>query len=115
MERNGCDKCPIYSVSISGDGSVLYKGLQNVKEMGKKEYSIPIDDVTELIGFFYTRNEGTLKTQYGSTESGDSVILTIELGYTIRITHYGDSGPEFLKLLEDKIDEITKTKQYVFG
>ncbi len=115
MERNGCDECPIYSVSLTGDGSVLYKGLQNVKEIGKKEYSIPIDNVTELINFIYTRNEGTMNPQYGSTESDDSVILTIELGYTVRIAHYDDSGPEFLKLLEDKIDEITKTKQYVFG
>jgi len=113
MERNGCDTCPIYSVSITGDGSVLYKGLQNVPELGKKEYSIPIDDVTELIRFFYTQNEGTLKTLYGSTESDDSVILTIDLGNIIRITHYGDAGPEFLKLLEDKIDETAKTEQFL--
>lgn len=113
MERNGCDTCPIYSVSITGDGSVLYKGLQNVKEMGKREYSIPIEDVTELISFFYTRNEGTLKTQYGSTESDDSVLLTIELGYPMRITHYGDSGPEFLKQFEKKIEEIAMIKKFI--
>jgi hypothetical protein len=112
MEKNGCDACPIYSVSILGDGSVLYKGLLNVKEMGKKEYVIPVEDVTELISLFYEENR-SLKTQYGSSESNSSVITTIELGYTVRITNYGNAGPEPLKQLEDKIDEIAKTKQFL--
>lgn len=112
MEKNGCDKCPIYSVSILGDGSVLYKGLLNVKEMGKKEYIIPEEDVTEMISLYYEENR-SLKTQYGSSESNSSVITTIELGYTFRITNYGDAGPESLKQIEDKIDEIAKTKQFL--
>lgn len=113
LERNGCDKCPIYSISILGDGSVLYKGLLNVKEMGKKEYIIPVDDVTELISLFYEEKYSSWKTQYGSSESNNSVITTTELGYTVRITNYGDAGPESLKQFEDKIDEIAKTKQFV--
>jgi len=115
LEHNGCAKtCPVYSVIINGDGTVLYKGLKNVKEIGKQEYEIPADTITELDKFLSELYRGNIKDEYGSQdEAENTVIITIEFGNAIRIVNHDNSGPELLKQFEEKIEEIAMIKQFV--
>lgn len=115
LEHNGCAKtCPVYSVIINGDGTVLYKGLKNVKEIGKQEYEIPIDTITELDKFVSAAYHGKIKDEYGSQDGAENtVIITIEFGEAKRIVIYDNSGPELLKEFEEKIEEITMIKEFI--
>ncbi len=115
LEHNGCAKtCPVYSVIINGDGTVLYKGLKNVKEIGKQEYEIPADTITELNKFVSEAYHGKIKDEYGSQDGAENtVIITIEFGESKRIVIYDNSGPELLKQFEEKIEEIAMIKQFV--
>jgi len=115
LEHNGCAKtCPVYSVILNGDGTVLYKGLKNVKEIGKQEYEIPTDTITELNKFLFELYHGNIKTEYGSRdEAENTVIITIEFGNAKRIVIYDNSGPELLKQFEDKIEEIAMIKEFI--
>ena len=111
LEHNGCDNtCPVYSVMINGDGSVLYKGLKNVKDIGKQEYEISADTITELNKFFTEE----YKHEYGSQDDAKSTtIITIDFGRPQRIVNHDNSGPESLKQFEEKIKEIAVIKQFV--
>jgi len=115
LEHNGCAKtCPVYSVMINGDGTVLYKGLKNVKEIGKQEYEIPTDTITELNKFLFELYHGNIKTEYGSQDRAENtVIITIVFGNAIRIVNHDNSGPELLKQFEDKIEEIAMIKEFI--
>ncbi|MCV0366155.1 MAG: DUF6438 domain-containing protein [Nitrosopumilus sp.] len=116
LEHNGCENtCPIYSVMIDGNGDVLYKGLKNVKEIGKQEYQIQPDRLTELNPFLLEAYRGNID-EYGiKDEAKNTVIITIQFGQAKRIVNHDNSGPEWLKDFEDKINEITHTRQYVYG
>ena len=99
---------------ITGDGTVLYKGLKNVKEIGKQEYEIPTDTITELNKFLFELYHGNIKTEYGSQDRAENtVIITIVFGNTIRIVNHDNSGPELLKQFEDKIEEIAMIKEFI--
>lgn len=115
LEHHGCTKtCPVYSVMINGDGTVLYKGLKNVKEIGKREYAIPVDTLTELNGFL-AEDYGRNTDEYGSpTGAENTVIITIDFGQVQRIVNHDNSGPDSLKEFEEKINEIANVRQYVF-
>lgn len=115
LEHNGCPKtCPVYSVIINGDGTVLYKGLKNVKNIGKQEYEIPIDDLARLNEFLYDISHGKIKNKYGSQDGAETtVITTIDLGQVKRIVNHDNSGPESLRQFEEKIKEIAMISQFV--
>jgi len=115
LEHNGCAKtCPVYSVIINGDGTVLYKGLKNVKEIGKQEYEIPTDTITELDKFVSAAYHGKIKDVYGSQDGAENtVIITIVFGEAKRIVIYDNSGPELLKQFEEKIEQIAMIKELI--
>ncbi len=115
LEHNGCDNtCPVYSVSINGDGSVLYKGLTNVGVIGKQEYKIPREDITKLNEFLHDVYHGKTHNHYGLQDQAENIVITtIEFGQVKRITHYDNSGPESLKNFEDKIKEIALIDQFI--
>ena len=115
LEHFGCAKtCPVYSVIINGDGTVLYKGLKNVKEIGKQEYEIPADTITELDKFVSAAYHGKIKDKYGSQDGTENtVIITIEFGEAKRIVIYDNSGPELLKQFEEKIEQIAMIKELI--
>src|SRR4051812_26209339 len=55
----GC--CPEFAVSISGDGTVTYKGVASVAVIGEQMYSIQLDQVKELVDEFYRVDFFSLK------------------------------------------------------
>jgi len=51
LRRAGCSSgaCPVYSVSVFLDGTVVYEGRSNVAVVGQKRAKLPPDRVGELI------------------------------------------------------------------
>ena len=114
LEHNGCAKtCPVYSVMINGDGTVLYKGLKNVKTIGKQEYEIPADTLIELNKFLLESSRENIN-EYGLPDDAkNTVIITFDFGQVKRIVNHDNSGPEYLRQFEEKIEDIAMIKQFV--
>lgn len=117
----GC--CSIYSVKISGDGTVEYEGIAAVSVTGKQVYSIQIDQVKELVTEFYKADFFSLKDKYTSKDNGNGTATTIDHAapITTSLTVKGRTksvydffgAPEKLKELEKKIYEVSGVSLYV--
>lgn len=113
LERTACfGSCPIYSITVFGDGTVMYEGKQFVQVEGIRIYSIPKESVDELIGRFYEKNYFSLKNRYDvSVTDLPTVITSIKIkNETKSVSNYADAGPDRLHDLELKIDEITDSQ-----
>ena len=119
LERTACyGFCPVYTLTIQGNGTVVYEGEDFVKTKGIMEISIPkakIDQLVEefeRVGYFSLNNYYTERT----ITDAPSVITSITVdGKTKTIEHYhGDfDAPEELTELEDAIDEIVNSDQWI--
>jgi hypothetical protein len=117
MERTACHgTCPIYKLTIEGNGDVIYEGQDFVQVKGKQTASLGPAQIQDLVSAFEQAKFVTL-TDYTHEDATDSpsVITSITRnGKTKTINHYyGDSSaPQALFDLESKIDEITNSKQW---
>jgi hypothetical protein len=57
-------RCPVYSVSIDGGGTVTYEGVANVYVIGKRSYKISEAKVRKLVDEFYKIDFFSLKDTY---------------------------------------------------
>lgn len=110
LERGICNGyCPVYSVTLFSNGTVLYKGEEFVKEMGIRHGSINESAYSTLLDRF--RKEGFFQmndsyTAYMITDL-PSAFLTVQIGdQEKRVDHYhGDTtAPDILDTLEDAVD-----------
>jgi len=119
LERTACfGKCPVYSLMIKGDGTVIYAGVQFVKTTGIQETKISMDAVNQLILDFEKADYFSLKESYTKFGKSDmpSANTSISIGgRTKAIKHYlGDlTAPKQLTELENKIDEIVNSAQWI--
>lgn len=115
LERTGCyGTCPIYTVSISGDGTVTYQGERFVKTLGVQTYGIPVDDVEQLVAMVYQKNYFSLNDRYevGATDL-PTVITSVRVGDEIKsVENYGGAGPAQLHEIEQKIDEVSDSESF---
>ncbi len=120
----GCvDCCSEYSVTISGYGTVTYEGVAAVNVLGKQIYSIPPDQVRELVNEFYRADFFSLRDRYTSKDNGDGTLTMVDhtapvtvsikvKGKTKKVySSYG--APEKLQEVEKKIYEISGIGIYV--
>ena len=115
LERTGCyGTCPVYSITIHDDGTVIYEGKHFVRIEGVRTYTIPEESVTELVGMFYEINYFSLHDRYDvSVTDLPTVITSITIGNeTKRVSNYANAGPPRLYELESKIDEITDSQSF---
>ena len=119
LERTACfGTCPVYTLTINGDGTVIYEGKDFVKTGGRAETAISQDKVKQLISEFEKVDYFSLNDSYTERTITDAqtVITSITIdGKTKTIEHYyGDfSAPKQLTELEDKIDEIVDSGQWI--
>lgn len=114
LERTGCyGVCPAYSLTIYGNGMVVYNGLYHVNITGKRISNISEGEVRQLISEFE-------KIDYFSLNESDFIrildVPEITTSLTINektktIRHTG--GSKELFELEDKIDEIVNSSQWI--
>jgi Domain of unknown function (DUF6438) len=118
MERGMCmGTCPIYSLDIFGNGTVVYEGERFVNETGKQVSRIPDDEVKELVKEFYRMDYFSLNNTYDKIVKTDqpTVLTSINVNGTSKsiFDNLGAIAPEGLRLLENKIDEITNSSKWV--
>lgn len=113
LERTACfGTCPIYTVSIFGNGTVTYQGERFVKTLGVQTYDIPVSDVEELVALIYLKNYFSLNERYevGATDL-PTVITSVRVGSeTKSVENYGDAGPAQLHEIEKKVDDVSDSE-----
>ena len=119
LERTACfGTCPVYSLTINGDGTVVYEGKDFVVVKGKVETTITQEQIDELISEFEKADYFSLSDNYTERTITDAptVITSISIsGKSKAIEHYhGDfSAPEKLREMEDRIDGIVDSNQWI--
>ena len=127
LERTACfGSCPMYKVEIFADGKVVFNGKEFVKRKGKVQGRITRAAVQRLVREFDRINYLNLEDDYNPggpncpEEWTDmpSAITSLELkGRKKTIRHYyGCKGAKILDeltALEEKIDQVAKTKRWV--
>jgi hypothetical protein len=125
LERTECfGPCPIYKLTIHGDGTVVYEGRENVRVKGIEHTKIKPLEVQELTKAFENVDYFNLKDDY-TTKEGESrekgylctdtptAIMSLAIGSHIKTIENCFIGPETLEKLENRIDEVTDSKRWV--
>ena len=110
LEKTACfGPCPIYSVIIYGDGTVIYDGIQFVDNVGKSTHQIPKEHVNDLVELIYELNYFSLKDRYATNWTDDSTVITsVKINNEQKtVANYGHFGPDRLHEIEKKIDDLT--------
>jgi len=119
LERTVCfGACPDYTLIIKGDGNVTYEGRQFVKIEGTRTTTISEAKVRQLLSEFQKIDYFSLNDSYeefGATDMPSAITSLTINGKTKTVRHYhGDfTAPEQLTELEDRIDEIVNSDQWI--
>lgn len=106
--------CPIYSAQIYSDGTVIYKGVDSVKVIGRKRYKISKDTVKKLTAEFRRIKFLSLKDVYDAGEVDVSAFVTTVLldGQRKKVTNYS-GAPKKLNELHIRILRDANLFDYV--
>jgi hypothetical protein len=119
LTRGACfGHCPIYMVSITGDGQVTYVGRNFVNVIGEQRATISPDAVRALLRRFDDVGFANLQDEYRARVS-DLPTFTIALqrnGATKTVVDYAGVSagmPRAVRDLEAEIDRVANTAQWV--
>jgi hypothetical protein len=120
MQRHGALNCmsPVYSLTIFGNGNVVYEGIKNVNTTGILTYQIPKDGVRELVNEFINIYYFALKDKYTDSSNASCLgMVTTSINMNGRTKTVLDDkssyAPAQLRELEDKIDNVTNSRQWI--
>jgi len=114
LERGMCyGTCPVYSVTLFENGSVIYYGEKFVKETGYQTATLNQSGFTDLLQACYESGFFQMNDEYVNLDMTDmpNAIITVQNGSGIkRVEHYhGDiHAPANLTSLENLIDEVVQ-------
>jgi len=118
LERGMCfGTCPVYTLTVSGNGTVIYDGQMYVPEIGVRHGTMNVTsfsllmDQFESAGFF---NLNDTYTRYSITDMPSATITIQNIHQTKRVEHYhGDlTAPKVLIDLEDAVDQAVNVTQW---
>ena len=119
LERTGCfGSCPAYTVSIDGDGSVLFDGRAYVAETGRRRSAVDPAAVRGLYEQFRSANFMSLDDSYVTDITDNpTYTLTIESAGARKtvIDYVGAKAgmPDSVTALEDAVDRVANTDQWI--
>lgn len=118
LKRSACfGICPTYNITIYGNGTVIYEGTTNVNMTGIQISNITEDNLRLLISEFKKIDYFSLnETEIANHVVYDAPMFTTSLtinGTTKTIKHYETAVPKQLTDLENKIDEIVNSSQWI--
>jgi hypothetical protein len=119
LSRTGCyGSCPAYSVTIHGDGSVVYAGDHSVSITGTHNARIAVADFATLLERFRKANFLALKDSYRAEVTDQpTYYLSLNLpGKTKVVADYagGSVGmPAVVTELEDAVDRAADSARWV--
>jgi hypothetical protein len=120
LDRTPCyGACPVYSLSIGGDGTVAYFGQSAVNVKGAASKQVPVSDVQALVDlmvradYFELSLPAACPEGFISDAPGATTSLTLG-GRTHTVVDHGNPcAPAVLQMLEDAIDEVTGSVEWV--
>lgn len=105
-----------YNLTIYNDGTVIYKGIKNVKVLGEQISHISQDDLNRLINDFIDIYYFALKERYEARDNSASSAVTTSFRLEKKsksVYHeLGSQEANQLTELENKIDKITNSSQW---
>jgi len=120
LERFGCEgRCPVYSITILGDGTVTYEGRGYVKVSGTQRIQISKAAVIQLVQRFREANFGSALPRYIGAYDGRGTLLQLHVnGKSFQV--YDGSGlrvgiPTAILNLERDVDETVQSRRWVRG
>jgi hypothetical protein len=127
LERTACyGTCPVYKITISADGTVVFEGRRFVKKVGSVKSAISQEQLRELLAAFEKIRYLELRDRYEEPEDGckqwvtdnPSAITSLTLnGKSKSVRHYyGCRGVEVLaelEKLERAIDDAANSAQWI--
>lgn len=125
LERKPCyGTCPVYKVSVTGDGAVVWDGRANVDSMGRKSARLDADHVTALVRLFDDAQFFTLDDRYVNggqnckPYASDAPVIITSITTSARAkTVERDAGcfstPQRVADLEAKIDALLGTARWI--
>lgn len=110
--------CPDYTVTVRGDGQVRYEGRRFVNAVGERTATIPAEAVEGLVRRFDEIGFDNLRDAYRAqvTDLPTYVVSITRNGRTKRVLDYGGTGdgmPRSVRELQDEIDRVAGTAQWV--
>jgi hypothetical protein len=117
LQRTSCfGTCPVYSVRVFDDGTVIYRGDWSVRMRGTRKTKLSGASLAELRKKFRAARFLELPYQCGEASTdAPSASLFFRDGTRVRLLdHYhGCKGaPAILATLEDELDRLTGTDQW---
>lgn len=118
LSRTPCfGTCPVYTVTVYTDGTVVYEGTDFVTVTGTQTTNIDPETVQELVNGFQNAGYFDWNDEYTHMDVTDSpyVMTSVTVdGNTKEINHYhGDtSAPLALSYLENWVDQMLYTAQW---
>jgi len=118
LERTGCyGECPVYRLTVSSAGSVVYVGTRWVKVLGRQQYKLTDTQLSDLQSAFEHASFMQMR-DYDRVENTDDdwAHVSYRRGNIVkRVRHYhGDnSAPAALTALEDEFDRIVDSGRFI--
>lgn len=124
LERTEClGSCPVYKITIRGDGSVVYQGHKFVRVEGTRRTTVDPEKVLAIAQAFVDAGYFDLADHYRSIKNPDGTVTVVTDLPTTYTSLMIDSrskevedyvgAPKPLKELERKVDELAGSKRWV--
>jgi hypothetical protein len=124
LERTACfGTCPIYSITISGDGRVAFTGKQHVRVVGSASATVSPESVAGLVEAFERIGYFRLKDRYDRIERPDgtaafvtdlpTTTTSIRIGSRFKQVVDYVGSPEGLRDLELRIDALAGAERWI--
>lgn len=127
LERRPCyGACPTYSISIAGNGTVVFEGRANVDSARRITSRVHQDSVSVLVRLFeleqffafpssYVRDGAECEPYYFDAPV---VVSSLSIGRrtkSIEHDHGCGGAPPSLAMLENRVDEIAQSWRWITG
>lgn len=109
-------RCPEYQVEVLASGVVRWRGVRNVALVGEARGQLSPEQLEALDRLFADAGFAGFAARYENLDTTDlPLVIVAHRGKLVRHAH-GDSGaPPELTKLEDAVDALVGTRQWVTG
>jgi hypothetical protein len=119
LQRTVCyGFCPAYTVTITGEGEVRYRGERFVNVVGPASATIPREEVARLLARFDEIGFDQLRDEYRGqmTDLPTTTITLVRDGRRKALVDYGGTSvgmPRAVRDLQAEIDRVAGTARWV--
>ena len=83
MSKTSCrGNCPVYSITLYGNGEISYEGFQNVNTIGRQQGSLQTDSVIAILQELNRMQYYDLKYEYSQQQITDMPSVITQIVYS---------------------------------